>query len=265
MLTLAALGLVPGQEAVRGAEPDPVLARINRHEIRKSEVEQLLSSVPLGQQIDPRENFDLFVLALANQEAIFQWMIGQQFRDEPELRQQVRDLVFRYLQNKHVTQRIRVTDDDVRQYYREHASLVRGEHMRVRDIVLARREECERLRSELHSETDFIEKAKVLSLGKASAPDGGDLGYLMKVRGELGFEPELFDMSPGQMGIFDGPGGCHLVWIVEHIDPPLLPLGVVQQPIREFLQNAQERELLQALVDRAREHVNVEILATTLP
>jgi hypothetical protein len=253
------------REAVHAADPDPVLARVNRHEIRRSEVEQLLSSVPLGQQIDPRENFDVFVLALANQEAIFQWMIGQQFGDEPELRRQVRDLVFNYLQDKYVKQRIRVTDEDVRRYYREHPSLVRGEHMRVRDILLARRELCETLRSEIHSEADFIGKAKALSLDKSSAADGGDLGYLMKVRGTLGFEPELFEMRPGQMGIFAGTGGCHLVWIVEHVDPPLLPLGVVQQPIREFLQNAQERELLKALLDRAREQVNVQILAPASP
>ena len=261
LLALIAVGLMPGREGVRAADPDPVLARVNRHEIRRSEVELLLSSVPLGQQIDPRENFDIFVLALANHEAIFQWMIGQQFRDEPELRRLVRDLVFNFLQDKYVKQRLRVTDDDVRRYYREHASLVRGEHMRVREILLASREQCEALQAHIRSEADFIEKARALSLDKSSAAEGGDLGYLMKVQGPLGFEPHLFDLKPGQMAIFDTQRGCHLVWIVEHVDPPLLPLGIVQQPIRDFLQNAQERELLEALVSRAREHVTVEILA----
>jgi parvulin-like peptidyl-prolyl isomerase len=257
-VTLAAALLLVCHGRLAAAELD-VLARVDGGPVTRAEVEASLEALPLGSQIGPREHFGRYALAVVREEVVLRRQLARQFADEPELRRQVRDVVFTYLQRKYVKNRIRVAEEDVRRYYTEHPDWVRGEHLRVRQIVRPRRAECEALRDRIASEAAFAALAREQSLDRASAAEGGDLGYLMRVKGELGFEPELFEMRPGEMRVFDSPSGCHLVRAGEYVDPPLPPLEQVRDQLRAFLEEQQEERLLVEWLREAGEAVKVEL------
>lgn len=259
-LALLMLALAVGATLVRASENDPVLARVNGHEIRQSEVLRSIESLPLGDQIEPRERLDAYTRAIVQEETIFQSLLARDLSDEPELREQVRDLVFRYMQKKYVSGRIHVTLDEAREYFKSNPDLVRGEHLRVRMIVRKGRSECETLQRQIHSEADFIEKAKQVSLDARTAAHGGDFGYLMRIKGDLGFEPDLFRLQPGKMGVFESGQSCFLAWVVEHIDPPLPPFILMRDDILAFLANREEQRLLNELVEKASRNVTVEYM-----
>jgi hypothetical protein len=255
-LLVLSLALVP--PAFAASDADPVLARVNAYEIRQSEVLRSIESLPLGDQIEPRQQMDTYARALVQEEIVFQSVVGKDFRDAPELREQIRDIVFRFMLKRHVTDRIHVTVDQARDYYKANPDLVRGEHLQVRIIVRNGRADCERLQGEIHSVEQFMEAAKRLSLDARTAPEGGDFGYVMRAKGSLGFELELFNLKPGQMAVFESGQSCYLAWIVEHIDPPVPPFILVRDDILAFLSNQEEQRLLTELIESAQHDVSVE-------
>jgi hypothetical protein len=162
------------------------------------------------------------------------------------------------MQKKHVSGRIRVTLEQARAYFKENPDLVRGEHVRVRMIARKTRSECAALQQQIHSEAEFIEQAKQVSLDSRTRAEGGDFGYLMHKKGALGFELDLFRLQPGHMGIFESGTSCYLAWMIEHIDPPRPPFILVRDDILAFLANREEARLLNELVENASRTVTVE-------
>lgn len=238
---------------------DPLVARINGHELRLSDVYASIESLSLGDQIDARDQLGTYIEAMINEEVLFQWALRTDFASEPALRQEVKDVVVRHLIEKHVRSQIQVSEADARAYYDANPSLVRGEHVRVRRILLRARPQCERLKARIDSEEEFIAAARKHSLDQETRRDGGDVGLMM--RGENpppSYEQQFFDMEVGEMRIFDVPQGCMLVRSVYYVNPPLPPFAAVKNDLMQYLRNRQEVRLVEKLFQQASEHARVE-------
>lgn len=258
---LACLILLCTVVSVAGAQDaDPVVARVNGHEIRLSYVYKKVESLPLGEQVDVRDALGHFVESVVQEEILFQSMARTDFQAEPELRERVKTTVAEYLIEKYVKARQQVSDEAIQAYYRDNESMIRGESVRVRHILRPTSPECEALQQQIDSEATFIRLAATHSLDRKTAPQGGDLGHVMRHPGALGFEPEWFTMQPGEMRIFESSQGCHLVRVAEHSLPPLPPLEQVRERIRFVLQRNQEIKLLRSLIaERSRDMIITRI------
>lgn len=263
----AALLTSPGplRAGGHGGAEDPVLGRVNGHEIRLSDVYAQVESLSLGDQIDVRGQIARFTESVLTEEILFQFAMATDFAGEAELRKEIKGIVVERLLRKHVRDRIVVSEEDIRQYYRENRDYVRGLHVRVRQIVLRSRAECERVLRRIETEDDFARFAREMSRHRASAEAGGDMGYLMPVRSQdwVGFEMELFKMSLGEMRVFESSQGCHLVRITDVLSPPDPPMAEVRTFVRPILERQLEQKLLQGLIDKASRKVHVERLAAT--
>ncbi len=244
--------------AGESSDTDPVLALVNGHEVRLSYVYAQIEAMPLGDQINVREQLDRFIDSVVREEVLFQSMLRSDFSSEPELREEVKAMVVEHLINRYVAERIEVSDQAVRKYFDENASVIRGEYVRASEIQLAQRGGCEELRSAIDSEQAFEAAARERSIHKESAERGGDIGLFMNHEGPFGFEIALFEMQPGEMRVFESPRGCHLVRITERVTPPLPPLRDVEPRIRELLRRQQESALLGALLERGETNISVE-------
>lgn len=256
------LALLPAIGAWAQA-PDPIVGKVNDHDIRLSYLYQKIESLPLGEQIDVRDQLSRFLESVIQEEVLFQSMLRTGFQDEPELREQVKASVVKFLVEKYVTKQLQVTEGDIERYYLENASVIRNETIRVRQIVLPTRDACEALMAQIDSEAAFIHLAKTHSR-HASAKEGGDLGRYMRHPGPLGFEEDWFDMHVDEMRIFESPEGCHLVRVVDRVTPPLPPLEEVQDRIRFILQRNQEISLLRALIIERVQGMQIERLKANL-
>lgn len=255
-----------GARAEKDSRENPVLARVNRHEIRLSDVYKQIESLSLGDQIDVRGEIGRFTESVVTEEILFQAVLSGGFPAEADLRGKLKTQVVEYLIEKHVRGKIAITDEDIRRYYTQNRDLVRGLHVRVRQILLKSRAQCEQLRKRIRSEEDFAREAAALSLDKKSAAQGGDMGFLMPVLDErsLGFELDFFKMKVGEMRIYDSALGCHLVRLTEILDPPDLPFAKIQEIVRPTLEREQEQALLRKLIERASRTVSVERLDATV-
>ena len=256
-LAAAALALCAALPGTANAGEDPLLATVNGREVRRSDVLRQVETLPLGDQIVVRERLDRFAESVVREEILFQYLRAGDFEQVPGLRDAVRSAALERLIRHAVRDRIDVTDDEVRAYYDANTSAIRGEDVRAAHVLLARRAECEALAASVGSEQAFRDAARAHSLDRRTAAAGGDLGLFMNHAGPYGFETELFAMQPGEMRIFDGPRGCHLVRVTERNVPPLPPLEDVAPRIRTLLETRAERALLEALLERAATAVPV--------
>lgn len=245
-----------------------VVAQINDHSIRLSDVFAFIESFPLAEQLTMRQQLGRVVQSLANEELLFQSVLSAEAGWEKQLRNEIKSLVVKRMIEHYVKRQINVDDEAIRQYYQEHRDSLRGWHVRVRHIRLPARTECEAMLTKIDSEQTFIELAKAHSLDKLTASEGGDMGNLMYTEEPgpeaLGFESAFFEMALDEMRIFESHRGCHLVRVVDIDDPPDPPFERIREFLRSRLEQLQESEHLQALLERASRDAQVNIDSSAL-
>ncbi len=254
VLTLLTATSVASQES----EKDPVLAIVNGHPIKQSYIYSQIDGMPLGDQINVREQLDRFVESIIREEILFQSVLKSNFKDDPVLRDEVKSHLIKLLIDRQVTTRIDVSEQAVKDYYIENSSSIRGEYIRASQILMAKLDDCKALMETIDSKETFEAAVAKRSIDKVSVSRKGDMGLFMNHDGPLQFEAQFFDMQPNEMRIFESDAGCHLVRITERVTPPLPPLKDVEVRIREILYTEQERALLGELLDRSERSIKVE-------
>jgi peptidyl-prolyl cis-trans isomerase SurA len=172
------------------------------------------------QDIKTRNNLDDKALQAA---------VEAQGIDMPTFRQQVKRDLDAYLVLDHrVRSRVKVSEQDVQNYYRSHEQEFGGEpELHVRHIFLPLGEavpaaEAERIRAEadlvrarIAAGADFATEAKKVSKGP-SAAQGGDLGWLRRGTIQKALEDAAFALEPGQVSpvVQAGPG-LHILGVEE--------------------------------------------------
>jgi peptidyl-prolyl cis-trans isomerase SurA len=146
-----------------------------------------------------------------------------------EFRGQIRRELETYqvLQYK-VRGRVKLSDDDVRNYYQTHPQEFGGEaEVHVRHVFLPLPENAspadeqkvraqgEKILARLAAGEDFAKVAREASKGP-SAKDGGDLGWLRRGTVQKPFEDVAFKLEPGQVsGLVRAGPGLHVIKVEE--------------------------------------------------
>lgn len=251
---------LPAVAQEEGGKDDPLLATVNGRELRLSDLHRSVASLPLGDQIEVRDQMKRYRESLITEEVLFQWVLTEGMERDKELREEIKALVVEQLIRKLVRERIVVTGAEVSRFHQENRALVRGTHVRVRQIALGTRPACEQTMARIGSEEDFIRLARELSRDPRTAKEGGDVGFIMPLPGPLGYETEVFGMSLGEMRIFESQEGCRLVRVVEISQPPEPTPRRVEAYVRPILERRREQELLKELIEKARGKVKVETM-----
>ncbi len=238
-------------------ESDPVVASVSGEPIRLSYVYQHIEALPLGDQIDVRDQLERFTESVIKEEVLFQYALHQ-LAEDPEFREEIKTIVLSHLIEKHVKSRIDISDMVVEAYYRDNRSEISGEHWRVHHIPLTAGAKCEILMPRITSLASFVELARKHSTDPVLANRGGDLGYVMRHHNVLGLGEDLFALPLHKTYRIDNQDGCHLIWISEHVKSPLPALDEVRDRIRQTIVRQQEVSLLKALLDRATKDIVVE-------
>ncbi len=151
--------------------------------------------------------------------------LAEQGLTRTEFRGQIRRELETYqvLQYK-VRGRVKLSDDDVRNYYQTHPQEFGGEpEIHVRHIFLPLpegaskadeqkvRAQGEKILQRLAAGEDFATLAREVSKGP-SAKDGGDLGWLRRGTVQKPFEDAAFALQPGQVsGLVRAGPGLHVI------------------------------------------------------
>jgi len=199
--------------------------------------------------------------------------LDQQGMDRKAFRAQVRRELETYqVMQAKVRAKVKVTDDDLQNYYQTHPQEFGGEtEVHVRHIFLPvpddaskqvdakAREAGERILQRLKTGEDFTQVAKEVSKGP-SAQEGGDLGWLRRGTIQKTLEDAAFALKDGQVsGLVRAGSGIHILKVEGHRIGGARSFDEVKDEIRNRLLDEQVTATRQQVMDELRKAAVVEV------
>jgi peptidyl-prolyl cis-trans isomerase SurA len=199
--------------------------------------------------------------------------LDQQGLDRKTFRAQIRRELESYqVMQAKVRSRVKVSDDDLKNYYQTHPQEFGGEQeLHVRHIFLPLPEHAtkadeakaqaaaERVLQRLKTGEDFAKVAKEVSKGP-SAEDGGDLGWLRRGTIQKALEDAAFTLKDGQIsGIVHAGPGLHIVKVEARRIGGARSFEDAKEEIRNRLLDEQVTATRQQFLDELRKGAVVEV------
>ena len=129
----------------------------------------------------------------------------------------------------------RVTDKEIRDFYKQNQKSFINEKISARHILLKSKKEAEAVLKEINAGGDFAKLAASKSIGP-SGPKGGDLGSFGRGQMVPEFEKTAFALKKGEVG---GPVrtqfGYHIIKVTERKGKEPVPIEKVMPQIRQSL------------------------------
>jgi peptidyl-prolyl cis-trans isomerase SurA len=178
---------------------------------------------------------------------------SQGFADRASFRRAIkRDLETAAVLNVKVRSRIKITDEDVKNYWQTHQQEFRaGDEVKVRHIFVSMpasataadeasaRGRAEKALARVHAGEDFSKVAREMSDGP-TAKDGGELGWYKRGVLQPDVEKAAFALARGQTsGLVRSSRGFQILQVEDRRGGGARPLDEVKESIRDTLYNQQ--------------------------
>lgn len=198
-LALALSLALPGP--LRAAE-DPVLAKVNGAEIKKSDVAMAEEELgPSLAQMDPATKDENVLSFLIDMKIVSKAAEDKKIGDSEEFKKRLAFARNRLLMDGLLASegKAATTADAMKKVYEEASKQITGEQeVRARHILVETEDEAKAVKAELDKGADFAELAKKKSKDPGSA-DGGDLGFFTKEQMVPEFSAVAFALEPGKI------------------------------------------------------------------
>src|SRR6201985_2954322 len=214
-LALALFGASPG----RGEDANPVLAKVNGSEIRKSDV--ALAEEELGPslaQMDPASKDENVLAFLIDMKVVSKAAEDKKVGDSDDVKKRMGFTRSRLLMDSLLASegKAATTDEAMKKVYEDASKQISGEQeVHARHILVDTEEEAKAVKAELDKGADFAELAKKKSKDPG-ASDGGDLGFFTKEQMVPEFSQAAFSLEPGKISDpVKSQVGWHLIKVEE--------------------------------------------------
>ncbi len=201
---LASASILPASASpiMQAAGDDPVVARIDDTEIRRSDLIIALALLPAQYRKMPLTAVYPFVLRqVINNTLIVRAAKSEGLEDSEDIRQRLKAIERRLVEGVYLQRAAkgRVTETAMRDRYRVVTETMRGkEELRVRHILLKNKREAESIIAKLSNGANFATLARENSMGP-SKTRGGDLGFMARDAMEEPFADAAFGLKSGQV------------------------------------------------------------------
>ncbi len=205
--------------------------------------------------------------------------LRQQGMDRASYRKAVRrDIESVRLMQVKVRSRVKVTDEDVQNYYQTHPGEFRApEEIKARHIFIAApppaedgpevkraRETAEKALQRVRAGEDFGAVAKQMSQGP-SASDGGELGWLRRGSVQEDIEKAAFALQPGGVSdLIRTRTGFQIIQVQQRRGGGTRPLSEVKDEIKDHLVNDQADNYRTQFIAELRKDAVIEAKAPEL-
>lgn len=267
-------------------DADPVLGKLGDYLVRQSDMDRFIGYHPASEQKGIRESPDRMLSLLRRMleaKAVANIARQEKFHERPDVKEQLGyiedDFLSREYLKKVVMAGVKVTEEEMREYYRENEeSLAAPEQVRVRQILIRTsssfteeekkktRERAQHVLDRLREGEDFIRAVSTYS----EDPDpevrksGGDLGFFTRGQMIEVIEDAAFSLKPGEISdLIETPFGFHIIRLEEYVEPKPRSFQEVKDLIRirmeqdlaaakgeEFIREAVEKAEMQIATDR---------------
>ena len=257
---LAVCMALPGLAQDAAPEEDKVIAVVNGHEIRTSEVSMAADDI-VGQLPDlpPKLRFPFVVQYLIERHLIAQHAVKNGIADTDEYKRRLALYQAKALRDAFFFQTVKpsITDVEVKAMYDQEASKVtQTERVRARHILVGTEQEAKDVLARIDKGEKFEDVAKAVSLD-GSKEFGGDLGYFTAPEMVAEFSKAAFALKNGEVsGPVKTDFGWHIIKLEDRKAGGAQPFDQVKGAIRNLLLRKKVQETAAALAKDAK----IEIL-----
>ena len=246
------------QEAPAGE--DKVVAIVNGHEIKVSEVQMAMDDI-IGQLPDlpPKLRYPYVVEYLVERHMMAQAAVKVGIADTDEYKRRLALYQAKALRDAYFFQKIRplVTEEDIKKSYDEEAAKVaETERIRARHILVGSEKEATEIIAKLQAGEKFEDLAKQYSLD-GSKDYGGDLGYFTAPEMVPEFSKAAFALQAGGISApVKTDYGWHIIKVEDRKMGAAQPYDQVKVAIRNVLMRKKVTEVLEQI----RKESKIEVL-----
>jgi parvulin-like peptidyl-prolyl isomerase len=187
-------------------------------------------------------------------DARYQKTLKQQGLTEDQAKEEVRASLISEALFKKVTDKVSVSQKDIKAYYVSHKSqYVQPESRDVRHILVTKKALANTLWAKLKAGANFAALAKKYSKDPGSASNGGKL-TISKGQTVAEFDKTAFDLKKGELSPpIHTSYGFHIIQALSAIKPAQsTPLSKVESSIKQQLETQQKNEIMTKWVDRKK-------------
>lgn len=228
---------------------DKVVAAVNGHEIRVSEVQMATDDI-IGQLPDlpPKLRYPFVVNYLIERHLLAQLAVKEGIADTDEYKRRLALYQAKALRDAYFFQKIRpqVTEDDIRKVYDEEVvKLKQTERVRARHILVNTEKEAQDILARLAKGESFEDLAKQFSLD-GSKDYGGDLGYFTEPDMVPEFSKAVFALKTGETSQpVKTDFGWHIIRLEDRKQGAAQPYDQVKSAIRNVLLRRKVGEVME--------------------
>ncbi|WP_114392280.1 peptidylprolyl isomerase [Oleisolibacter albus] len=249
----------PAQKPAAAAD-DPVVARINGKEVKRSEVLAYMQQLgPQVQQIPLAQVYPLVLDQMVNAKLVTDAGYKAKLQDSAEVKQNLKDAEEQFVQQAWLKKQIdaKLTDAAVKKKYDEWIKAnPPQDEVRARHILVKDKAEAEAIIKQLKGGADFAKLAS--EKGTDGTKDqGGDLGYFTKDQMVAPFAEAAFAMKAGEVSQtpVQTDFGFHVIKVEDKRKqtPPTFEQAAPQ------LRQAAAQEIAGEVVENLRKSAKVEM------
>ena len=257
-LPLAALAVA--QDAPAPAKEDKVVAIVNGHEIKVSEVQMATDDI-IGQLPDlpPKLRYPYVVEYLVERHLLAQLAVKEGIADTEEYKRRLALYQAKALRDAYFFQKIRpmVTEDEIKAAYDEEAAKVaQTERIRARHILVGSEKEASGILARLQKGEKFEDLAKQYSLD-GSKDYGGDLGYFTAPEMVPEFSKAAFAL---QVGEISQPVKTDFGWHIIKVEDRKMGAAQPYDQVKTAIRNVLLRKQVQDTMESIRKASKIEIV-----
>ncbi len=258
----ALLGLalaLPAAAQEEAPKEDKVVAVVNGHEIRVSEVQMATDDI-IGQLPDlpPKLRYPFVVEYLIERHLLAQFAVKDGIAETEEYKRRLALYQAKALRDAYFFQKIRpqVTEEEMRKIYDEEAvKLQQTERVRARHILVGTEQEAKDILARLAKGEKFEDLAKQFSLD-GSKEFGGDLGYFTQPEMVPEFSKATFALKVGETSQpIKTDFGWHIIRLEDRKQGAAQPYDQVKSAIRNVLLRRKVGETMEKI--RAASKVDI--------
>ncbi len=253
----------PAAQAAAPQQDDPVVARVNGKEIRRSELGRVLNQLPPQIRQVPMEMlYPALVDQLVNEALItaagYKEKVEESQAVKEALKQAEAEAVRQVFMERQVDARI--TPEALDQAYKDYVQQNPPEkEVRASHILVKTEDEAKAILKELAEGGDFAKIAQEKSTDKSAAAQGGDLGYFTKDMMVGPFAEAAFAMEPGQVS--KQPVQTQFGWHVIKVADARMQAAPTLEEVAPALRQELGREIVSALLNDLRSAAQIETFA----
>lgn len=260
MISAGAASLAVAQDGTIAPADDKVVAIVNGHEIKISEVQMATDDI-IGQLPDlpPKLRYPFVVEFLVERHLLAQLAVKEGIADTDEYKRRLALYQAKALRDAYFFQKIRpqVTEEQIKAAYdQESAKVAQTERVRARHILVATEQEAADIEAKLAGGEKFEDLAKKYSLD-GSKDYGGDLGYFTAPEMVAEFSKAAFALKVGETS---QPVKTDFGWHVIKVEDRKMGAAQPYDQVKGAIRNVLLRKKVQETMEQLRQTAKVEVL-----